>query len=53
MADEIKINEMQGGKLIVEREQLYAILPDGRKVYIYAEVSNGFPYLVFEDDRDF
>jgi hypothetical protein len=50
MFETLSQEDVVGGVLIVENNVLFAKLPDGRKVRVYAEVDGpeSCPYLMFE-----
>jgi len=46
--EKLKMEDMEGGVLFVEKEELFARLPDGRKVQVGADVDWQVPHLTFE-----
>ncbi len=49
MFEKFGMEEMGGSVLFVEEGQLFARMPDGRKVLVGAEVDGEVPFLTFEE----
>ncbi len=49
MFEKFVMKEMEGSVLFVEEEQLFARMPDGRKVLVGADVDREVPFLTFEE----